>query len=451
MLRTTPRTRLTAALVTGVLIAGLGACATASAYRVSPAYAASDYATGLPTTSCCHWGPIGVAFDPSDNLYVIDSADGNLYRFPPGGGRADDARLSSRPITGGPAGLAMTRDGRLYATLADSGSLVQLNPDTGGVIKTVVTGLNCATGIAVDPVSDDLFVSGNGCGDTVWRVTIDPAGAGTANAYASGLNDVDGLAFAPGGTLYAAARGDIIAIDGTNSSSPGRYSIIAAVPNSDGIAYADQGQGSPPFLIVNRVDGIATRVDLSADRTQQDIFSGGSRGDFTAVDSNGCLFATQSDRVVRIAPVGGCVLTPTTPGGGQVPPAQVSAVASQGGAEISAASGALAVRGRGARACFAGNRVTLRLSQRGDVRLRSAVIYVNRRRVRSVRGRAVARPIVLSHLTGDAFTIDIVARTVRGHVLRTSGRYVRCASSKVRRHSGRRHGGRRPGIRIRTT
>src|SRR5207248_11352489 len=41
---------------------------------------------------------------------------------------------------------------------------------------------------------------------------------------------------------------------------------------------------------------------------------GGSRGDFVTVGPSGCLYATQSDRVIRVTKADGtCSLTPTNP------------------------------------------------------------------------------------------------------------------------------------------
>ena len=45
-----------------------------------------------------------------------------------------------------------------------------------------------------------------------------------------------------------------------------------------------------------------------------DIYTGGSRGDFLTVGPSGCLYATQSDRVIRLTKADGtCSLTPTNP------------------------------------------------------------------------------------------------------------------------------------------
>ena len=72
--------------------------------------------------------------------------------------------------------------------------------------------------------------------------------------------------------------------------------------------------GEPPYLVANRNDGIVTRVDFRRGApSQSDIFSGGSRGDFVAVDSHGCLYITQSASIVQISGSDStCGSSPTT-------------------------------------------------------------------------------------------------------------------------------------------
>src|SRR6059036_1720940 len=65
---------------------------------------------------------------------------------------------------------------------------------------------------------------------------------------------------------------------------------------------------------INRNGGIITKVDLTTTPpTFTDIFTGGTRGDFTAVGPDGCLYATQSDRVIKLTNAdGSCSLAPTS-------------------------------------------------------------------------------------------------------------------------------------------
>jgi hypothetical protein len=307
---------LAAAAIIAIAVPGA-----ARAYTVAPGYTAADYATGFPYEPANGWGPAGVAFDASDNLYVSDFSDGNVYRFQPGGGQANlQTQLTYPSLTGGIKGLAFTRSGHLYLARTAAHDVVELEQATGRVTRTIADGLKCPTGLAADPASDDLFVSQT-CTDKLLRISNFATGPGTVSTYATPPCCSDGLAFAPDGTLYSANATGVVRIDGTRSSTPGLTRVIAQIAHADGVAVGVPGDGESPFLVVNRTNGVITRVDFSTEpATQSMILSDGSRGDFVAVNSQGCLFATQSHSIVRIRPPGGrCDLTPSTPGGGTGP------------------------------------------------------------------------------------------------------------------------------------
>lgn len=382
--------------------------ATAGAYTAAPGYTAHDYVTGLPESPTNHWGPLGVAFDQSDNLYVADTYDGNIYKFQPGGGAASDStRLTESPIPGKITGLVISSSADMYLARYRAGDVVQVDPLTGRVIRRVAR-IPCATGLAIDPISGDLFVSENQCGSTIYRVSDFASGPGTVSAYAS-VPGVDGLSFDSTGTLYAVSDGTIMRIGGTQSSNPGATSEVARVPKADGVAFGEPVTGQPQFLVVNRNDGVLTRVDLNdgGGSTQTNVFTGGTRGDFVTVDSYGCLFITQSTSIVRIGGTGNtCAFEPSTTGAKL--PARVLATTVN-------------------RACRLVRSLKLRLSQQGGVRLRSATIYVNGRRVKQVRGSAVTAPVVISNLPKSSFTLEVVAITTTGKRLVTKQSYANCA------------------------
>jgi hypothetical protein len=280
----------------------------------APGYIAHDYVTGFVPNSDGE-GPIGLAFDQSDRLFVIDVGNGQLYSFPVGGGQVSAAtQVSQTPISGTPIGAAIAHDGRLYVARYFTKDVVEVDQTTGTVLRTAATGIPCATGIAADPFSGDLFVSQNLCGKTIYRVSGYASSPGTVTAYA-GLDAVDGLDFGNDGTLYVESAGRVVAVSGTSKPQPPTATLLASVPHGDGLAFGlPQGSGAIPFLMINRIDGTVTRVDLTTGATT-DILTGGTRGDFAAVDSHGCLYVTQSDRIVRItAADGSCNLVPTTPG-----------------------------------------------------------------------------------------------------------------------------------------
>jgi sugar lactone lactonase YvrE len=402
------------ALATLLLIALPGV---AGAYTTDAGYAASDYATGFPASPTSHAGPIGVAFDQSDNLYVADSSDGNLYRFQPGGGVASSAtRVTQSPISGQITGLVVSRSGDLYLARYGAGDVVQIDPGTGQVLRTVAT-VPCATGLAIDPASGDLFVSENQCGSTIWRVSGFASGPGTTTAYAH-VRGVDGLAFDPGGTLYAEADGTIAKVNGTQSPTPGASAVVATVPRADGVAFGAPVAGQPPFLVANRNDGVVTRVDFNqGGASLSDIFSGGTRGDFVAVDSHGCLYVTQSASIVRIAgAAGSCAFEPSTLGASSAAPAP---------RVIATVLGA-----RPHQACTLMRSLKFRLRQQGRVRLRAATIYLNGRRVKQLTGSAVTAPIVLSRLPSSSFTLKVIATTMSGKQLITTQFFANCQKPK---------------------
>src|SRR5439155_25102700 len=70
----------------------------------------------------------------------------------------------------------------------------------------------------------------------------------------------------------------------------------------------------PPALLANRNDGTITKIDLTTSPpTLTDIAVGGSRGDFSAVGPDGCLYVTQTDRIVKLTNADGtCSLIPTS-------------------------------------------------------------------------------------------------------------------------------------------
>lgn len=304
-----------------------GFCAGTNSYRfgtAAPGYAVTTFAGNFPLDCFTGIGPFGLGFNRNGSLFVGDFQNNNLYAFGQQGGVAGPATLVGQvtPSFGlSAAGIAFTKDGHFYAILANGNNLVEVNPATASVIRNVAHfGGVPNFGLAVDPLSGDLFVSGD---DGISRVSNFASGPGTVTLYTNG--SFDGIAFATDGTLYAAAEfsGGIFRINGTNASTPGTAAQIAILPgHPDGIAFdLNPANASKPFLYVNRNDGTITRIDTSLlPNTPEtpcatgcaDIYTGGSRGDFVTVGPSGCLYATQSDRIIRITKADGtCSLIPT--------------------------------------------------------------------------------------------------------------------------------------------
>src|SRR3954471_24020573 len=137
----------------------LFAAGAAQAYQTAPGWIASDYVTGFDHGSDA--GPVGLAFDGSGNLLVTDSPAASLHKVAPGGGTAAGTKI--RDGYGQAEGLAFDTSGRLYMARGTQHDVVELNPASGDVIRTVARGFPCPVGLATDPISGDLFVSNVFC------------------------------------------------------------------------------------------------------------------------------------------------------------------------------------------------------------------------------------------------------------------------------------------------
>ncbi|HSX40030.1 MAG TPA: hypothetical protein VLF68_00250 [Candidatus Saccharimonadales bacterium] len=299
-------------------------------------FIASDFATGFVTSDTPPRGPAGIVADNA-NLYVANVNTGDLFRFPLSAGpaAADSAhKIGTIALPGStnivPLGLAFSKSGKLYAggqNLNSKPGIVEISPTDAHVIRTVVTlpasitdngGKNGVNGLAIDPISGDLFFAApNG----VHRVShLEDGGTPTDSIYA--IYSADGIYFAPDGTLYTNTG---YFISGTNQAQPstGRPIGPAGVTGpTDGIAVIADFTGHANQIFYNRNDGIITKYDLTqtdanGNHPSQDVITGGSRGDFVTVGPDRCLYATQSDKIIKVTNADAnhtCSFAPTAPG-----------------------------------------------------------------------------------------------------------------------------------------
>lgn len=204
-------------------------------------YAFTPFATGfLPKNTSfggvnygCR-GAGGMAFDPSGNLFVADIHSGNIYKFPAAGGAVGASTLvTATALEPGIGGLTFGLDGKLYAASNSTtgnfftGAVREINPNTGAVVRIVAPSITCASYIATDPISGDLFVddSCSGAGSdngSIWRIANPGGATPTTTVYAATAGVNGGLAFSSGGTLYVLdyLNNGVTKITGTSKPQP---------------------------------------------------------------------------------------------------------------------------------------------------------------------------------------------------------------------------------------
>ncbi|MFZ0658100.1 MAG: protease pro-enzyme activation domain-containing protein, partial [Candidatus Binataceae bacterium] len=309
-------------------------------FVAAPGFVAQPYATGflaqnfsvggLQISGCP--GAFGLAFDSSGNLFVVDQPTGDIYKFPPGGGVANSHTLLTQTALPSLDELAIDSDGNLYGGLNETGgnstdgAVVQIDPSTGIVLRTVASGLTCPGLIAIDPLSGDIFAADNCSGDglnssLLWRVS-NPSG--TTSVYATLPNNPNGTeAFAPDGTLYVLTASQIARVSGTDESQPATVSVV---PNLSTyglglLAQGTQSNGDAQFLIAsfnalgNVPGGIGT-FDLTSSPPAMSstlVTDNGQAVDIT-IGPDGCVYAARGVAVFKITDTtGACTYAAANP------------------------------------------------------------------------------------------------------------------------------------------
>ena len=321
-------------------------------------FALTPFITGMPAASTLFYGNVnypcpGVTrpvFPSGGSVLLTDSLTGGIYQTPLAGGAATSLNIikGQNPSIGG---MTYGKDGALYASQGgtngsfNSGSIVQLDPETGEILRTVASGLTCPYGLAVDPLSGDLFFTdscGGGGSDnpSVFRV-IDPANTDSAHptsvvVYATMPGTPNaGIAFAPNGTMYVVgytAPFGVQAISATNSSSVTVTQVTGVNANLDIAIGGTNTDGSAQSLIV-QFNGALTEIPL-ADPAAAVALASVSPGVGVA-GPDGCLYSTSYDTVYKLTKSDGtCNFAPTSPAPSiTLDPKTVTGTPTQGGAQ----------------------------------------------------------------------------------------------------------------------
>lgn len=298
-------------------------------------YTVTPYITGLPAAATLFFGNANIGCPGGDNpaftsagaVLVSDFLTGSIYQTGLSGGSVTSTNILST-LTPALGPLVYGKDGSVYATLGNEGAeIVQVDPTSGAQLRVVASGLTCPAGLAVDPLSGDLFFddecTGGGTDNaSIFRV-IDPANTGSTSptsvvVYATlPTTPNGGMAFAPNGTLYAVSGYDgnttapVEQISGTNAATVAVTPVTGITSDFAVAIGATNPDGSAQSLIVEPA-GTLSEIPLSTPSAAVTIATGSPGVGVTGPD--GCLYSAHYDTIYRIANSRGtCSFLPTNP------------------------------------------------------------------------------------------------------------------------------------------
>jgi len=242
---------------------------------------------GRPPDEC---GPGGIVFAPLDDWLVANSGTGELFRLRGTGGKAREVLNKDCGVSD----LAVGPDGQLFGS--QKTEIVELDPATGAVLRSVAGGFLELVGLVFDALSGRLIVADF---EATAIYEVDHAtGERSVRAAGSLLGNPNGIVVDDAGRILVAGYGNkhvlAVELDGTVLD-------LGFLPGGpDGIALGGPDGPFPGSAIVNQRDGSVVQLAKSGRLTT--LANGGTPGDLIAVDAHGYLFVTQFDEIIRIGP-----------------------------------------------------------------------------------------------------------------------------------------------------
>ena len=313
-----------------------GSCAV-PATPVGPDYTVTPYINGFAAYPFFYgnvnWGCRGAgnpAFSANGDVFVSHFPTGNLYKFGIDGGSA------ATPLSNlGPAldNLRFGLDGKLYATHGattgdfTTGNVIEIDPDTGAQIRVVVSNVTCPNGLAVDPLSGDLFFLdpcfGAGSDNASLTRIVNPSGpTPTTEVYATLPSTPNGVvAFAPDGTIYlgtayGSTPSQVYQVTGTDQAQPALLTPVDGVASFYWVNVAHTlPSGAAQSLFALGLADVGSHAQLNiADITTNPPTLTPVAYDIgcSTIGQDGCLYSSSADTVYKIAPASGvCDFTGT--------------------------------------------------------------------------------------------------------------------------------------------
>lgn len=300
---------------------GVATCVNPAPPAAESGFAITPFMTGFVAEDFffggINWGGCPGASYPAfvgESAFIANARTGGLYRVGSDGGAASSANLLAThgPTLGFPA---TDSEGHLYAVFGaasasfPSGSVVELDPETGAILRTLASDQKCPTGLAIDPLSGDLFFAhqcfGGAASDaSIHRIRNPDSATPTVEVYATLPTTPNGmLAFAPNGTLYAAVgyatlTPSVVRVAGTDKPSPPAMTTLADVPLFFTLTIGNvDADGDASSLIGPTTEGLEL-FDITASPAGRTVIAHNLGSGVIRPD--GCLYASRSDTVYRL-------------------------------------------------------------------------------------------------------------------------------------------------------
>lgn len=258
-------------------------------------------ATTLTTTGIS--SPIGITFDVSGNLYVVNSG-GKIYKYTGATGTA--AQFASGVTMTNPVGVVFDSSGNCYV-LEASGNKIYKISSSGSLLTTItLTGATTVSGIAID-ASNNLYIT-NYNGTTSSSIIKYNTGTSTQSTFATGTNNKpSGIAVDNAGNVYVTNLGSNTA---TKYNSAG--TIVTAsfatgfnsprsiwIDGSDNVYIGDAGTANKIFVYSTYPSSTVAGTALT-NFTSTAPYGGDS-------DSQGNIYVTNNtgNLVYKYTPTGG--------------------------------------------------------------------------------------------------------------------------------------------------
>jgi len=245
--------------------------------------------------------PLGLAVDPSGNVFIGNSGFSNLTEIPAGGGAPESFGFGFN----GPVDAATDAAGNVY--VADYGNHVvkKLAPGVGSSPVIIGTGFSGPYGVAVDALGN-VYVADRGS-NTVQKI---PAAGGAPVIIGSGFVNPSGIAVDGQGNVYVADSGNN-AIKEIPAGGGAVVTIGSGFVNPFGVAVDPSGN----LFIADTGNGRV--VELPAGGTQTVIGSNFTLNTGVAIDQYGVVYMSdQMDNIVySTKPSGGYYLSSALPAG----------------------------------------------------------------------------------------------------------------------------------------